>query len=251
MDWACANTMTRAVIRLQWDADSAHVTAVAVCPLPADAVLSEPLAGVDNMTRLLLLGLPSAVDADNDAESFELWLALPEDDPLADDKARVLRLAALQGPHHLQRRPDDALLRRVLCALAVICAPDLEAVAAEVRALRSAAEQAEAGEARHAEDAAHAERVEAAQAMELCDAELMAALQRAGFHTAGQALHDVLTDARDQLDDVVLADDPSDDYSDGSAAPPLVDEWHRAAAEYRMAQRAILHAWIQHLENLS
>jgi hypothetical protein len=251
VDWACANTIARAVIRLQWDADSAHVAAVAVCLMSADTVMSEPLDGVDNMTRLLLLGLPSAVDADNDAESFELHLAPPEDDVLADNKARVLRLAALQGPHHLQREPNEALLRRLLCALAVICAPDLKAVAAEVQALRSAAENAEASEARHAEHATHTERAQLAQAMELCDAELMAALQRAGFHTAGQALYDVLTDARDQLDDAVAGDDPSDDDpGDGSAASPR-DEWHRAAAEYRLAQRAILQAWIQQLENLS
>lgn len=178
VDWARANTMASGVMRLQWCVDSsvaavraphtaptpgersfkfgisltgccAHAQ-VAMCDMQEGTTLCEPLTGVDNLSRLLLLGQPGAVGSANTAESFELHLAPPADDAHADEKGQVLRLAALDGPHHLQLPPDEALLRQVLCALAVICAPHLQLVEAHVQALRCAARDMEASEVRSA-----------------------------------------------------------------------------------------------------
>lgn len=88
------------------------------------------------------------------------------------------------------------------------------------------------------------ERARAAQAMEVCGAQLAAAVHRQeGLHTAARALYQVLTDARDQTA-ATHDDEPP------ALIPPADAKWQRAGAAYRLAQRAILDAWIQHLEAL-
>lgn len=104
-----------------------HLHVVAQCKLNAGTMLAEPLAHADNMTRLLLLGLPQTVDPDNPAETNELMLAASPDDPESDTKLLALQMASLGGPHHLRRfcaeekHEEEAVELRVLAALGIIC----------------------------------------------------------------------------------------------------------------------------------